>query len=152
MPILTKQEYENLKTELARLKAEEVPKVAQDLKEAISQGDLSENAAYADAKERQAALEAQIKAIEGKLATAEIIEEKTEGEEINVGLSFKVKDVESGQERSFTIVGSQEAAPADGKISFDSPLGRAFMEKKAGDEVEVVTPGGRRKYRVVEIL
>ena len=150
--IITKTEYENLKKELERLKGEEVPKVAHDLKEAIAQGDLSENAAYSDAKDRQAELQTKIAAIEAKLAMAEIIEEVEAGEVIHVGKNFKVLDMETSQERQFTIVGSQEAAPQEGKISFDSPLGSAFMEKKQGDEVDVLTPGGKRKYKITEIL
>lgn len=150
--ILTQSEYNNLKAELKRLKTEEVSKVARDLKEAISQGDLSENAAYSDAKDRQAELQTKISGIEAKLAMAEIIEEVQAGEVVHVGKNFKAQDIETGQERQFTIVGSQEAAPAEGKISFDSPLGSAFMEKKAGDEVEILTPGGKKKYRVIEIL
>ncbi len=150
--ILTKAEYENFKKELGRLKTEEVPKVAQALKEAIAQGDLSENAAYSDAKDRQAELAARISEIEAKIAMAEIIEEVQAGEVIHVGKSFKVQDLETNVERQFTIVGSQESAPAEGKISFDSPLGSAFMEKKTGDEMEVLTPAGKKKYRVTKIL
>jgi len=125
--------------------------VARDLKEAILQGDLSENAAYSDAKDRQAELATKISDTEAKLAMAEIIEEVQAGEVIHVGKGFKVQDLETGQERQFTIVGSQEAAPAEGKISFDSPLGSAFMERKTGDEMEVLTPAGKKKYKVVEI-
>lgn len=150
--ILTLSEYDNLKKELERLKKVERPQIAKDLKEAISQGDLSENAAYSDAKDRHAALEMHIKEIEAKLATAEIIGEKSSGEEIHVGISFKVQDQETGQERNFTIVGSQESAPQDGKISFDSPLGSAFMGHRKGDEFEVITPAGKKRYKVVEIL
>lgn len=152
MNILTKEEYEKFKQELKHLYKVERPKVAQDLKEAIAQGDLSENAAYADAKERQSEIETKIKELEKKMAMSEIVERAEGGEVVKIGISFRVRDIESGQERQFTIVGSRESSPALGKISFDSPLGSAFMEKKAGDEVEILTPGGKKKYAVIEIL
>lgn len=150
--ILTQSEHDNLKEELDRLVNVERHEIAKDLKEAISQGDLSDNAAYTDAKDRQAALEGRIKKIKAVLFSAKILGEvATGGEVIHVGRTFKVQDLETGEERQFTIVGSQESAPAAGKISFDSPLGSAFLEKRPGDEVEIVTPAGKKQYRVVEI-
>lgn len=151
--ILTQDEYSKLKVELDRLLNEEGPQVAKDLKEAISQGDLSENAAYSEAKERQSGIEAKIREIENRLATSEIIEESTGTSEIvSIGGTFRVRDEESGQERTFSLVGPEVSNPLEGKISFDSPLGKEFLDKKKGEVVEVVTPAGKRKYTVLEIM
>lgn len=150
--ILTQGEYDKLKGELNRLYSVEQAQVARDLKEAIAQGDLSENAAYAEAKERQSEVETKIKEIRNKLAMAKIVERAQGGEIVQIGTTFRVRDEETAQERQFSIVGSQESSPAEGKISFDSPLGRAFMGKRSGEEVEIQTPSGKKKYTVLEIL
>jgi transcription elongation factor GreA len=152
MSILTRDEYNKLKTELDRLLKEERPRIAKDLKEAIAQGDLSENAAYSDAKERQRDAESRIRVLEKRLAESEIIEEKQNSEANHIGSIFRARDEETGETRNFSIVGPEVSSPRDGKISFDSPIGRAFLGKKQGETVEAATPGGRRKYTVVEIL
>jgi len=152
MGIITQDEYDKLKKELDQLKKVDRPKVAKDLKEAISQGDLSENAAYADAKERQIEMDGRMQEIKQKLAMAEIADERGGSGAIRIGSSFRVRDEESNQERTFSIVGPEVSSPAEGKISFDSPLGSAFLNKKPGEEVEVTTPAGKRKYTVIEIL
>ena len=152
--IITQEEFDKLKKELERLNSKDRPKVAYDLKEAISQGDLSENAAYAEAKERQSSIETRVKEIENKLAMAEIADSIGVGgsDIIGIGSSFKVRDEASKQERAFSIVGPEVSNPSEGKISFDSPLGSAFLDKKKGDSVEVLTPGGKRRYMVLEII
>ena len=150
--ILTQGEYDKLKKELDRLHNFERTQVAQDLKEAIAQGDLSENAAYSEAKERQSEIETKIKEIESRLAMAEIIERVEGGEVVQIGTTLRVRDEETAEVRQFTIVGSQESSPAEGKISFDSPLGSAFMGKRGGEEVTVLTPVGKKKYTVLEIM
>lgn len=153
MGILTKEEFNKLTQELHQLKQVERPRVARDLKEAISQGDLSENAAYADAKERQIAMDARIGEVERKLASAEIAEDYRGGNgAIRIGSTFRALDKETDQDRTFSIVGPEVSSPANGKISFDSPLGRAFLNKRQGDVVEVTTPGGKRRYAVLEIM
>ncbi|MBI1888791.1 MAG: transcription elongation factor GreA [Candidatus Spechtbacteria bacterium] len=149
--ILTKDEYNKLKAELERLYKIDRPQIAKDLKEAISQGDLSENAAYADAKERQRDTESRVRTLEKKLAESEIVEEKGGGDTIHIGSTFRARDEEGG-ERVFSLVGPQVSSPKDGKISFDSPIGKAFLDKKQGEEVEIITPGGKRRYTVLEIL
>ncbi len=150
--ILTKEEYEKLKKELDRLLHEARPGIAKDLKEAIAQGDLSENAAYTDAKDRQRDAESRIRALEKRLAESEVVEVKGRSETIRIGSIFRVRDEETGETRSFSIVGPEVSSPKDGKISFDSPLGKEFLNKKQGDLVEVSTPGGKRRYTVLEIL
>ncbi|OGZ58144.1 MAG: hypothetical protein A3B96_02725 [Candidatus Spechtbacteria bacterium RIFCSPHIGHO2_02_FULL_43_15b] len=148
---ITKEERDKLSVELEKLKKKDRPQVARDLKEAISQGDLSENAAYSEAKERQSEIETRVREIEQKLANAEIIEEGEGSDGIEVGSLFKVIDEDTKQERSFSIVGPEVSSPSDGKVSFDSPIGSAFLGRKEGDLVEVTTPGGKRKYRVLKV-
>lgn len=151
--ILTQGEYDKLKKELDRLHNIERAQVAQDLREAIAQGDLSENAAYAEAKERQSEIETKIKEIKNKLAMSEIVEEGGgKSDTVNIGATFRARDEGGGHERTFSIVGPEVSSPADGKISFDSPLGKEFLGKKQGDLVEITTPGGKRRYTVLEIL
>jgi len=151
--IITKEEQDKLKAELSRLYNIDRPQVAKDLKEAISQGDLSENAAYSEAKERQSEIETKLREIENKLAMSEIVEEGSgSADTINIGVTFRVRDEESAQERTFSIVGPEVSNPLEGKISFDSPLGKEFLNKKKDDAVEVITPAGKRKYTVLEII
>jgi len=151
--ILTQDDYNKLKAELDRLLNEERPQVARDLKEAISQGDLSENAAYTEAKERQSSIDTKVREIENRFATSEIIEEGTgPSDAVSIGATFRVRDEESGQERTFSLVGPEVSNPLEGKISFDSPLGKEFLGKKKDEAVEVVTPAGKRKYTVLEIM
>jgi len=151
--IITKEEQDKLKAELSRLYDIERPQVAKDLKEAISQGDLSENAAYSEAKERQSEIQTKIREIENKLAMSEIVEEGNgTSDTINIGVTFRARDEESAQERTFSIVGPEVSNPLEGKISFDSPLGKEFLKKKKDDVVEVTTPSGKRKYTVLEIM
>lgn len=148
---ITREEYEKLNKELDKLKTVDRPKVARDLKEAISQGDLSENAAYAEAKERQSEIETRLRGIENKLAKSKIIEESQASDIIEVGSTFIVLDEETKLERAFSIVGPAVSSPSDGKVSFDSPVGNAFLGHKEGDIVEIVTPGGRKRYQILKI-
>ena len=151
--ILTQEERDKLRAALGRLYDVDRPQVAKDLREAISQGDLSENAAYAEAKERQSEIATKIREIEKKLAMAEVVEEGAGGSNsIRIGVTFRARDEASGAERTFSIVGPEVSNPLEGKISFDSPLGKEFLDKKKDDVVEVTTPAGKRKYTVVEIL
>lgn len=146
---LTQEGYGNLKEELRRLEEDERGVVAKELKEAIAEGDLSENAAYDEAKDRQARLEGRIIEIKQTLAIAEIVT-NTKGDKINIGSTIDIKD-SSGSKKTFTITGSDGASPAEGKISYDSPLGSAFVGHKKGDIVEVETPGGKKKYEILNV-
>ena len=127
----------------------EKPRIAKILKEAIAQGDLSENFAYHDGKDRQRKLEEKISALKEELRNAEI-EEKTSTDFIQLGSTIKTQ-TEDGTEKTFTITGREETDPMQGKISYDSPLGEAFIDHQAGDTVEVQTPSGSKKYKIISI-
>lgn len=148
--ILTKTGLENLKKELQGLKTVKRKEIAERIKKALEQGDLAENAEYAQAKEEQAFLEGRIAEIENKIKHAEIIEEhKTSSLKVELGSTIRVKY--NGEERTYTIVGSSEADPDHGRISNESPIGQAFFGKKTGDVVEVQAPGGVVKYKILEV-
>ena len=149
---ITKKGYEALKAELDRLKKVERPKVIEAIAEARSHGDLSENAEYDAAKERQGFIEARISELEGKLADARIIE--TTGrtsETIVFGATVLLIESESRQKKQYMLVGQDEADLKVGKISVQSPVGKALIGKRAGDLVEVKTPVKVVEYEVVEI-
>lgn len=147
--VLTKKKLEELKKELQILKTVKRREIAERIKRAIEQGDLTENAEYAQAKEEQAFLEGRIAEIENKIRNAEVISDKKKFNRIELGSTFRIK--QGARELSYTLVGSFEADPSQGKISDESPIGRAFLGKKVGDVVEVNTPGGVVKYKVLEI-
>lgn len=146
---LTREGYDKLKEELKQLEEVERGKVAEKLKEAIAEGDLSENAAYDEAKDAQAHLEGRISEIKQTLGNAEVVEAK-KGDKVNIGSTIKVK-IADGAERTFTIMGNAGANPSEGKISYDSPLGKAFLGHKKGDKVDVETPGGKKKYEILGV-
>jgi|DewCreStandDraft_1066081.scaffolds.fasta_scaffold00275_67 transcription elongation factor GreA len=152
---LTRAKYEEMQEELRRLKQEERPRIARLIEIARKDGDLRENAAYHDAKERQGQLEARIRELETKLKLATIIDEQVETngakEVVDIGARVVLQDLKYGGQTSYYLVGPDEARPAEGKISFRSPVGRSLMGKRAGDEVEVVTPGGTVRYRILEV-
>ena len=143
---------EKLRQELQNLKAVERPNVVAAIAEARSHGDLSENAEYDAAKEKQAFIEVRIKEIEGKLSNAQIIDPKT----INAdgrcvfGATVELED-ENGNSVIYQIVGEDEADIKNGKISVTSPVARALIGKYSGDTAQVQAPGGMREYEIVEI-
>jgi transcription elongation factor GreA len=139
--------------ELERLRTHERHRISQMLHEAIKDGDLSENAAYDDAKMQQGLLEAKIRDLETKLRNVELIEDQAggAGAGINVGSRVRLVEVASGDTIDYQVVGPEETNPRDGKISHRSPVGRAIMGKGAGEEVEVATPGGSVRYRIVSV-
>ena len=126
--------------------------VAQKIKEAREQGDLSENAEYDAAKDEQRDIEARIEQIEKILKNAEVVvEEEVDLDKINIGCQVKILDMEFDEELDYKIVGSTEANSLKGKISNESPVGRALIGAKTGDIVRVETPGGELEYQVLEI-
>ncbi len=143
---------QELEEELHYLKTTREKEVAEHLKEARSFGDLSENSEYDEAKNEQAKLYGRIAEVENILAHAVLIEE---GEEqtghIGLGCSVTVQDLETGDEEIYEIVGSQEANPMEGKISDDSPFGKAVIGKAAGDTVEVDAPAGALQYKILSV-
>jgi transcription elongation factor GreA len=142
-----------LKAELQRLKTVERPAVIQALSDARSHGDLSENADYDAAKERQGFIEGRISEVESKLAHAQVIdpaEIETDGRVV-FGATVEIQEVESGDRQSYQIVGDDEADIKASKISVNSPIARALIGKTEGDTVEVQAPGGVRSYEVVGV-
>ncbi|MCR5562852.1 MAG: transcription elongation factor GreA [Desulfovibrio sp.] len=145
------QGYKKLEDELAKLKSER-PEIIQAIKEAREEGDLSENAGYDAARERQGMTEARIKYIESRLAEYQVIDlDKLSGDRVIFGCTVEVEDVDSGETRSYTILGPDEAEPAKGSISFLSPVGKALLGKEEGDEVTIDIPRGRVTYEITNI-
>jgi len=150
--VLTYEGLKNLEEELQELKVVRRKDVANKIKEARSQGDLSENAEYDAAKEEQAEIEARIAQIEKMLRNVEVIdEEELDGDTVGVGSKVKVLDIEYNEEFEYTIVGSTEADPVGGRISNESPLGVALLSRRVGETVIVDAPQGQLKYQIVEI-
>ena len=144
---------EMLREELKRLKTVERPAVVAAIAEARSHGDLSENAEYDAAKERQGFLEGRIKEIEGKLGNAQIIDPASLDADGRVvfGATVELEDADSGESVTYQIVGDDEADIKVSKISLNSPVARSLIGKFAGDVVEVQTPGGRREYEILDV-
>lgn len=149
---MTVEGHEALDAELRRLKTEERPAVIAAISEARSHGDLSENAEYHAAKERQAFIEGRIGELEDKLARAQVIEvSKLSGRTIKFGATVTVIDEDTDGEAVYKIVGEDEADVRGGKISITSPIARAMIGKEEGDVVEVQTPGGAKSYEIVKV-
>ena len=150
--ILTYEGLKKYEDELENLKVVKRQEVAQKIKEARAQGDLSENAEYDAAKDEQRDIEARIDELEKILKNAEVIvEDEVDLDKINIGCQVKILDIEMNQELNYKIVGSTEANSLKGKISNESPVGRALIGAKTGDIVRVETPGGELEYQVLEI-
>lgn len=149
---LTPDGLKKIQDELEMLKTQGRADIAEKIKVARGYGDLSENSEYDEAKNEQAKIEARIVEIEAMLKNVEIIEDiKGKAKCVVIGVKVKVLDEEYGDESEYRVVGSTEADPRNGKISDDSPVGRALLGKKVGDEVIVEAPGGEFKLKIVEI-
>lgn len=151
---LTKHGAEMLRQELHRMKTKDRYEVIAAIAEARSHGDLSENAEYDAAKERQAFIEGKIAELEGKLSSAQIIDPTTLEADGRVvfGATVRLEDMESGQEVQYQIVGVDEADLKELKVSITSPISRALIGRVAGDVVEVQAPSGVREYEILEVL
>jgi transcription elongation factor GreA len=148
---LTREGYENLQNELEFLRTKKREEIAQRLHEAMEGGELIENAEYEAAKNEQAFVEGRIKELELLLATARIIDEKApHGNTVQVGSSVTIQE-EGMPAESYTIVGAAEANPGKGRISNESPLGKALMNKKNGDTVQVDAPQGTFTVQVIKV-
>ena len=141
-----------IRDDLARLKAER-PKISRDIGTARDHGDISENAEYHAAKERQGMVEAQIKDLEDKLARSEVIDPaRLTGTRIRFGATVSLSNVETDEQSTYQIVGADEANIDEGTISISAPLARALIGKEAGDEVTITLPVGKRTYEIIEVL
>ena len=150
--ILTYAGLKQYEDELQNLKVVKRKEVAQKIKEAREQGDLSENAEYDAAKDEQRDIELRIEELEKLLKNAEVVvEDEIDLDKINIGCKVKLLDVEYDEEMEFYIVGSTEANSLKGKISNESPVGKALIGHKVGDTVEVETPAGVFAYKILEI-
>jgi len=149
---MTKEGYERLRDELQRLKKVERPKIIKEISVARAHGDLSENAEYHAAKEKQSFIEGRIGTVEDKLARAQVIDTATiPKDRVVFGVVVHLEDMESGDEIKYQIVGDDETNVDHGKISISSPIARALIGKVIDDEVTVVTPKGKREYTILDI-
>lgn len=150
---ITKEGYAALKKELERLKTVERPETIRSIETARAHGDLSENAEYLAAKERQSFLEGRIGELSYKLGNAKIIDPMTVPKDIvRFASRVRVENLDSSEEAEYMIVGPDEADIKQGKISVSSPLGSALLGKKPGDEAVLQAPGGKRVYEILEII
>lgn len=150
--ILTYAGLKKYEDELQDLKIHRRQEIAQKIKEAREQGDLSENAEYDAAKDEQRDIEARIEELEKILKNAEVVvEDEVDLDKINIGCQVKILDIEYSEELDYKIVGSTEANSLKGKISNESPVGKALIGHKVGDTVEVETPAGVFAYKILEI-
>ena len=149
---MTRVGYDKLKAELAHMESVEMPKLAQRVAAARSEGDLSENAEYHGARESQGLLQAKINLLRDKLARASIVDpSRLPKGEVVFGATVVVKDLDFGDEEVFTLVGAGEEDYDSGKILVTSPLAQGLLGKKIGDKVEIPVPAGTMKFEIVEI-
>jgi transcription elongation factor GreA len=148
---LTAKGFARLDAELRKLKSSERPAIIAAIAEAREHGDLSENAEYHAARERQSFVEGRIRELEGMIGRSEIIDPSRLSGSIKFGATVVILDEDTEQERTYQIVGEPEASIEDGLLNMKSPLARALIGKEPGDSVEVRTPGGMRSYEVVSV-
>jgi len=150
---MTRKGLEALKVELQNLKSFERPKIIEAIAEARAQGDLSENAEYESAKERQGFIEGRIAEIESKISQAEVIDPATlnAGGRCVFGATVEVEDLDLEKQATYQIVGDDESSVKDNKISINSPLAKALIGREEGDVIEFETPGGIKSYEVLKV-
>jgi transcription elongation factor GreA len=151
---ITKRGAESLKAELHQLKTVDRPWVINSISEARAQGDLSENAEYDAAKDRQGFIEGRIQEIEGKLSAAQIIDpsELDAGGKVVFGSTIELEDEETGDKVTYQIVGEDEADIKLGRVNISSPIARALIGKDEGDTAEVQAPGGIKRYEIISVM
>lgn len=149
---MTVQGHEALETELKHLKSVERPEIIQAIAVAREHGDLSENAEYHAAKEKQGFIEGRIKELESKLALAQVIDvTRLSGETVMFGATVTIVNEDTDEESTYMIVGEDEANVKDGKVSITSPLARAMISKEIGDVFELIAPGGSKGYEILDV-
>lgn len=148
---MSQERHYQLKDELLYLQTTREKEVAEQIKEARSFGDLSENSEYDEAKTEQGKLYSRIAELENLIENAEIIEKSKETGKVVIGSIVRVRDLEDGYEDEYTIVGSQEADPMSGRISDDSPFGRGLINHVVGDSVVIEAPAGHLRFDILEI-
>jgi len=148
---MTKEGHSALETGLKQLKSVERPAIIKAIAEAREHGDLSENAEYHSAREKQSFIEGRIKDLEGVLSLAEVIDPATLSGAIKFGATVTLIDEDTDEEKTWQIVGEHEANIEEGLLNVKSPIARALIGKEEGDSVEVRTPGGEKSYEVVSI-
>ena len=149
---MTNDGYARLQEELKRLKSVDRPAIIRAIAEAREHGDISENAEYAAARERQGFIEGRVLELEDKIARAEVIDvSKLSGKAVKFGATVTLADEETDEETAYQIVGEDEADIGKGRLSVTSPLARALIGKSIGDSVEVTTPRGSRAYEVIKV-
>jgi transcription elongation factor GreA len=149
---MTAEGYQALDAELKRLKTKERPSVIAAISEARTHGDLSENAEYHAAKERQAFIETRVAEIEDRIARAQVIDvTKLSGKQVKFGATVTLLDEDTGGKSKYKIVGEDESDVKAGKISITSPIARAMIGKEEGDVIEVMAPGGAKSYEIVKV-
>jgi transcription elongation factor GreA len=149
--VITAAGLKALQAELEQLETAARREIAERIKTAREWGDLKENSEYHDAKNDQAHLETKILRLREQLVAAEVREVETQTEVVGFGSQVEVEDAVAGKTRAYTIVSAPEAAPADGRLSIDSPVGKALIGARVGDTVEIVTPRGERSLKVTAI-
>ncbi|MEQ9811684.1 MAG: transcription elongation factor GreA [Azospirillaceae bacterium] len=149
---MTKAGHERLVEELKHLKSVERPAIIRAIAEAREHGDLSENAEYHAARERQSFIEGRVLELEDKIARAEIIDpKKVAGDNVTFGATVVLADEDTDEEKTYQIVGQDESDIKEGRLSISAPLARVLIGKGVGDSVEVSTPGGSKSYEIMEI-
>ena len=148
---LTREGHVALNEELKKLKSVERPAVIRAIAEAREHGDLSENAEYHAARERQSFIEGRVKELEGILSLADVIDTSKMSGSVKFGATVEIVDEDTDEEKTFQIVGEPEADIENGKLNIKSPLARALIGKDEGDSVEVRTPGGEKSYEILKI-
>lgn len=149
---MTVEGFNHLQDELKRLKSTERPAIIRAIAEARTHGDISENAEYHAARERQSFIEGRLAELEDKIARAEVIDvSKLSGNRVKFGATVKLVDEDTDEEKTYQIVGEPEADVRSGRVSITSPIARALIGKGVGDTVEVHTPGGGKSYEIVGV-
>lgn len=148
---LTRAGFEKIDAELKHLKSVERPNIIQAISEAREHGDLSENAEYHSAKEKQSFIEGRIKELESVISLAEVIDPSKLSGSIKFGATVKLVDEDTDEKKTYQIVGEYEADIEKGRLNMKSPLARALIGKTVGDSIEVRTPGGERAYEVLSV-